>query len=97
MKPLAPGNNKIASGAAAATRMSIVGEEQEEATEETMEVERAESSNVVEDACDGQTLIGSEKTSADYYFDSYSHFGMYICDWVLVFQIACDLGLWILV
>lgn len=62
----------------AATRMSIVGEERGEASEETMEVETTESSDVVvEDGGEEQTLVGSDKTSADYYFDSYSHFGIH--------------------
>ncbi|XP_077210700.1 arginine methyltransferase 11 isoform X1 [Tasmannia lanceolata] len=40
--------------------------------------ERAESSNL-DDAMNepAETLIGSDKTSADYYFDSYSHFGIH--------------------
>lgn len=62
----------------AATRMSVVGEERGEASEETMEVETTESSDVVvEDGGEEQTLVGSDKTSADYYFDSYSHFGIH--------------------
>lgn len=65
--------SRASSDDAAATRMSIVGEEKTEET--TMEVERTESSNVVEEASEGQALVGSDKTSADYYFDSYSHFG----------------------
>lgn len=43
-----------------------------------MEVETTESSDVVvEDGGEEQTLVGSDKTSADYYFDSYSHFGIH--------------------
>lgn len=62
----------------AATRMSIVGEERGEASEETMEVETTESSDVVvEEGGEEQTLVGSDNTSADYYFDSYSHFGIH--------------------
>lgn len=62
----------------AAARMSVVGEERGEASEETMEVETTESSDVVvEDGGEEQTLVGSDKTSADYYFDSYSHFGIH--------------------
>ncbi|PKU81462.1 putative protein arginine N-methyltransferase 1 [Dendrobium catenatum] len=37
--------------------------------------ERTESSNLV-DSPEVEALVGSDKTSADYYFDSYSHFGI---------------------
>lgn len=37
--------------------------------------ERTESSNLV-DPPEVEALVGSDKTSADYYFDSYSHFGI---------------------
>ncbi|KAG1346685.1 Protein arginine N-methyltransferase 1.1 [Cocos nucifera] len=56
----------------AATRMSIAGGEE---VDEVME-ERTESSNL-EDPAESLALIGSDKTSADYYFDSYSHFGIH--------------------
>ncbi|ONK80688.1 uncharacterized protein A4U43_C01F20630 [Asparagus officinalis] len=46
-------------------------------TAEAMEVERAESPNLVEDSIEEGTLVGSDRTSADYYFDSYSHFGIH--------------------
>ncbi|MQM02650.1 hypothetical protein Taro_035417 [Colocasia esculenta] len=52
----------------APTKMSIVGEED---AEEVVE-ERAESSSFDNPS---DALIGCDKTSADYYFDSYSHFG----------------------
>lgn len=42
-----------------------------EGVDEVLE-ERTESSNLDDPA---EPLIGSDKTSADYYFDSYSHFG----------------------
>lgn len=54
----------------AAIRMSIAGGEE---VDEVME-ERTESSNL-EDPPESLSLIGNDKTSADYYFDSYSHFG----------------------
>ncbi|KAL0910036.1 hypothetical protein M5K25_020963 [Dendrobium thyrsiflorum] len=38
--------------------------------------ERTESSNLV-DSPEVEALVGSDKTSADYYFDSYSHFGIH--------------------
>ncbi|XP_020575408.1 probable protein arginine N-methyltransferase 1 [Phalaenopsis equestris] len=38
--------------------------------------ERTESSNL-EDSPEVKALVGSDKTSADYYFDSYSHFGIH--------------------
>ncbi|THU50693.1 hypothetical protein C4D60_Mb06t22990 [Musa balbisiana] len=47
------------------------GKEQEEAPEVVAIEEKAESSNL-----EDSPLIGSDKTSADYYFDSYSHFGI---------------------
>lgn len=80
-KPPSPRGNKaaaISEDDGAATRMSMVGEERGEASEGTMEVETTESSDVVvEDGGEEQTLVGSDKTSADYYFDSYSHFGIH--------------------
>lgn len=54
------------------TRMSAVGDE-----EEVVMVERTESSNVEE--LETLALVGSDQTSADYYFDSYSHFGNVLC------------------
>ncbi|XP_072969157.1 probable protein arginine N-methyltransferase 1 [Typha angustifolia] len=60
----------------AATRMSIVGEEEEVAVAEEVMEERADSSNL-EDPPEYLSLVGSDKTSADYYFDSYSHFGIH--------------------
>ncbi|PKA56276.1 putative protein arginine N-methyltransferase 1 [Apostasia shenzhenica] len=42
----------------------------------TITEERAESSNL-EDSPEAEALVGSDKTSADYYFDSYSHFGIH--------------------
>ena len=32
------------------------------------------------------SMIGADKTSADYYFDSYSHFGIYIYIFLLFFN-----------
>ncbi|CAL5360403.1 unnamed protein product [Camellia sinensis] len=52
-------------------------EDQDETLEETV----TESSNLEDDAlmCDTtqDSIIGTDKTSADYYFDSYSHFGIH--------------------
>nr|ACE82047.1 putative protein arginine N-methyltransferase 1 [Musa acuminata AAA Group] len=48
------------------------GKGQEEAPEVVAIEEKAESSNL-----EDSPLIGSDKTSADYYFDSYSHFGIH--------------------
>ncbi|KAF5197039.1 arginine N-methyltransferase 1.1 [Thalictrum thalictroides] len=39
--------------------------------------EAAECSNMNEQSGQVQAIIGSDKTSADYYFDSYSHFGIH--------------------
>lgn len=51
------------------TEMSAVGSE-----DEVVMAERTESSNL-EDGNEALALVGSDQTSADYYFDSYSHFG----------------------
>ncbi|CAL5442881.1 unnamed protein product [Camellia sinensis] len=55
-------------------------EDQDETLEETV----TESSNLEDDAlmCDTtqDSIIGTDKTSADYYFDSYSHFGEMLKD-----------------
>lgn len=53
--------------------------------DETLEETATESSNLEEDfpMCepdpDDAGIIGADKTSADYYFDSYSHFGISSC------------------
>nr|CAD1829848.1 unnamed protein product [Ananas comosus var. bracteatus] len=63
------------------TTMSIAGAEaaateaETEVAEEAMD-ERTGSSNL-EDSSEYPALIGGDKTSADYYFDSYSHFGIH--------------------
>ncbi|XP_072978018.1 probable protein arginine N-methyltransferase 1 isoform X1 [Typha angustifolia] len=57
-----------------ATRLRVGGEE-EEGVDVVMEA-RTESSNL-EDLQEDASLVGSDKTSADYYFDSYSHFGIH--------------------
>ncbi|XP_072996482.1 probable protein arginine N-methyltransferase 1 isoform X1 [Typha latifolia] len=57
-----------------ATRLRVGGEE-EEGVDVVMEA-RTESSNL-EDLQEEPSLVGSDKTSADYYFDSYSHFGIH--------------------
>ncbi|KAL8223250.1 hypothetical protein R6Q57_020649 [Mikania cordata] len=52
-----------------------------EDADETIEEAATGSSNLEEDSimCDPQdsSIIGGDKTSADYYFDSYSHFGIH--------------------
>ena len=55
------------------TKFEYEDEEQDETIDETV----TESSNLDDDAlmCDPDE-IGGDKTSADYYFDSYSHFGI---------------------
>ncbi|XP_027072282.1 probable protein arginine N-methyltransferase 1.2 isoform X1 [Coffea arabica] len=51
--------------------------------DETLEETATESSNIEEDFAmfepdpDDANVIGADKTSADYYFDSYSHFGIH--------------------
>lgn len=52
--------------------------------DETLEEAATESSNLEEDFAmcepdpDDACVIGADKTSADYYFDSYSHFGIHL-------------------
>ncbi|KAJ8483569.1 hypothetical protein OPV22_016054 [Ensete ventricosum] len=69
-KALTPSGQK--SGPAADGMNLDGGKEQEEAPEVVAIEEKAESSNL-----EDPPLIGSDKTSADYYFDSYSHFGIH--------------------
>ncbi|KAG6431718.1 hypothetical protein SASPL_109801 [Salvia splendens] len=80
------GNNadSNASGSLAATanqptKIKFQYDEDEEA--ETIEEVATESSNLDEDStmCDREESLatGDDKTSADYYFDSYSHFGIH--------------------
>ncbi|XP_057811054.1 probable protein arginine N-methyltransferase 1 isoform X1 [Salvia miltiorrhiza] len=68
-----------ASGSLAATKIRFQYDEDEEA--ETIEQVAAESSNLDEDStmCEREESLvtGDDKTSADYYFDSYSHFGIH--------------------
>ncbi|XP_058068032.1 probable protein arginine N-methyltransferase 1 [Magnolia sinica] len=46
--------------------------------EEGEEVVAVESSNLHDSICEtNEAIVGSDKTSADYYFDSYSHFGIH--------------------
>jgi hypothetical protein len=69
------GGNRDANGSlveATASRLRV--ESDEEAEEVGMEVEESFDAGV-EDEQAAAEVIGSEKTSADYYFDSYSHFG----------------------
>ncbi|XP_028114911.1 probable protein arginine N-methyltransferase 1 [Camellia sinensis] len=58
-------------------KFEFENEDQDETLEETV----TESSNLEDDAlmCDTtqDSIIGTDKTSADYYFDSYSHFGIH--------------------
>ncbi|CAL9763924.1 unnamed protein product [Musa acuminata subsp. burmannicoides] len=69
-KPLAPSGQKSTPDA---DGMNLDGGKgQEEAPEVVAIEEKAESSNL-----EDSPLIGSDKTSADYYFDSYSHFGIH--------------------
>lgn len=61
------------------TKIRFDYDDEEEA--ETIEEVAAESSNLEEDSamCERESSVvaGDDKTSADYYFDSYSHFGNY--------------------
>ncbi|CAK9166213.1 unnamed protein product, partial [Ilex paraguariensis] len=52
--------------------------EDEEEKDEILEETATESSNLEDDSamCEPEeSTVGGDKTSADYYFDSYSHFG----------------------
>lgn len=70
------GNRDANGGLAEATASRLRFDSDEEAEEVGMEVE--ESLNAEgEDEQASAEVIGSEKTSADYYFDSYSHFGIH--------------------
>ncbi|XP_062194062.1 probable protein arginine N-methyltransferase 1 isoform X1 [Phragmites australis] len=66
------GGNRVANGGLAeATASRLRVHSDEEAEEVRMEVEESP------DAAGEEEVIGSDKTSADYYFDSYSHFGIH--------------------
>lgn len=59
------------------TKIRFEYDEEEEEEAETLEDAAAESSNLDEDStmCEQDSVARDDKTSADYYFDSYSHFG----------------------
>lgn len=61
-----PTKHKLSSDTS--TKMSLEDENIEETT----------SSNLDESMCElDESIVGGDKTSADYYFDSYSHFGIH--------------------
>ncbi|KAL6655709.1 hypothetical protein ACP70R_006535 [Stipagrostis hirtigluma subsp. patula] len=60
---------------ATASRLRFDSDEEAEAEEVGMDVE--ESAGAEGDEQEGEEVVGSDKTSADYYFDSYSHFGIH--------------------
>ena len=68
------GNRDANGGLAEATASRLRFDSDEEAEEVGMEVEESLDAEG-EDEQAATEVIGSEKTSADYYFDSYSHFG----------------------
>ncbi|XP_047950895.1 protein arginine N-methyltransferase 1.1 [Salvia hispanica] len=72
-------SGSLAAAANQPTKIKFQYDEDEEA--ETIEEVAAESSNLDEDStmCDREESLatGDDKTSADYYFDSYSHFGIH--------------------
>ncbi|EER98789.1 hypothetical protein BDA96_02G188700 [Sorghum bicolor] len=71
------GSNRDANGGLAeATASRLRFDTEEEAEEVGMEVEESLDAEG-EDGQASAEVIGSEKTSADYYFDSYSHFGIH--------------------
>lgn len=61
-------------GLAEATASRLRFDDDEEAEEVEMEVEESPEAEGEEEQAAAE-VIGSDKTSADYYFDSYSHFG----------------------
>ncbi|KAI3447095.1 hypothetical protein Pfo_003760 [Paulownia fortunei] len=74
--------NEGQSEAVATNKPSKIRFEYEDDEEgETLEEVAAESSNIEEDSSmcepDGSLIAGDDKTSGDYYFDSYSHFGIH--------------------
>ncbi|CAD6225213.1 unnamed protein product [Miscanthus lutarioriparius] len=70
------GNRDANGGLAEATASRLRFDSDEEAEEVGMEVEESLDAEG-EDEQAATEVIGSEKTSADYYFDSYSHFGIH--------------------
>ncbi|PUZ70436.1 hypothetical protein GQ55_2G230300 [Panicum hallii var. hallii] len=68
-------NRDANGGLAEATASRLRFDSDEEAGEVEMEVERPDAEGEEEQAA--AEVIGSDKTSADYYFDSYSHFGIH--------------------
>lgn len=73
-------NNKKSSNSSTTENSSPPNHLQVTADEDVEEI-----SNLDNSTCDPtDDVIGSDKTSADYYFDSYSHFGMYANDFSLL-------------
>nr|CAB3456883.1 unnamed protein product [Digitaria exilis] len=71
------GDNRDANGSLAeATASRLRFDDAEEAEEVEMEVEESPEAEGEEEEAAAE-VIGSDKTSADYYFDSYSHFGIH--------------------
>jgi type I protein arginine methyltransferase len=68
------GNRDANGGLAEATASRLRFDSDEEAGEVEMEVEESPDAEGEEEQAAAE-VIGSDKTSADYYFDSYSHFG----------------------
>lgn len=72
-------SGSLAAAANLPTKIKFQYDDDEEA--ETIEEVATESSNLDEDStmCEREESLatGDDKTSADYYFDSYSHFGNY--------------------
>ncbi|PAN12052.1 hypothetical protein PAHAL_2G239200 [Panicum hallii] len=70
------GNRDANGGLAEATASRLRFDSDEEAGEVEMEVEESPDAEGEEEQAAAE-VIGSDKTSADYYFDSYSHFGIH--------------------
>nr|CAB3453203.1 unnamed protein product [Digitaria exilis] len=70
------GNNRDANGSLAEATASRLRFDDAEAEEVEMEVEESPEAEGEEEEAAAE-VIGSDKTSADYYFDSYSHFGIH--------------------
>lgn len=95
-------NNKKSSNSSTTENSSPPNHLQVTADEDVEEI-----SNLDNSTCDpADDVIGSDKTSADYYFDSYSHFGMYAYDFssffisinlpffFLIWGFSCVFGKW---
>ncbi|KAL5205927.1 hypothetical protein ABZP36_034136 [Zizania latifolia] len=71
------GNRDANGGLAEATASRLKFEDPKEEPEEEVGMEVEGNFAAAEEGEVKEEVIGSDKTSADYYFDSYSHFGIH--------------------